>query len=681
MTITFAGREIFRLFDQNTQSIFSVSDQSTANLHHDAQILPVGAKPVYTKKSMAQAEKSFSVVKLSCSRRPEDRYLSAEADPLAVAGREVVLVSLIEIANRWQTAIDLGNVIRQTFVKTFRESPQRSVLTKFESSLKAINAQLDQAAATVVEPIHCALAIFTDGQLYFSTINNGHILLWRRQKLSQITGPHLASERFASVTSGDLKKDDWVVLGSLELRTLLKTNEDEDWNGEDKPALLRELGNAIAPAGYDQLAGIAVETSPEYQFKNVQLTAPVGPKAAATPAVAIWLGRIAYQFKKLAKFLPKRKAPDHPITDEPAKKSEAAPPPSAKRFPYRGAIAAAAVIALIGAGIGIIHYEFRKVGKVPTVVTPTIAALITKAPAEQLFSFIEQNLTVDNYKHLSSTEREQFNKTLASHNIGLITDSAAQFTIDQPIAALDTTANNLYLLDATGQLWRAGTEASKMPQQALITNPVDLTAMSDNKIVASDQAGQVWLYDNSNNQPIIIPLPPSLTQGPKLVGKYGSSNLYLYQTVTNTAYKVGGFIRDIFPESLAPAEPNAEPPAPPAPFITGDILNFGALADWLIPGDFYGATQDGVIKNFTKGAIGSFSVNYYQDNTPIHLSATAKETEIAVARGKFISIYSTETGEKISEKVIVTDSLISAVSLNPHGELLAATGKTIYKIQ
>ncbi len=632
---------------------------------------------------MAGEKNTFSIVKLNCTDRPIDRYISVEAEQLITNGQDVILVSAVEIANRWQTAIDLGNEIRQTFVKQYRTSPQRSVLTKFESALKTINRLLDDHGSKIAEPIHCALAIFSTNQLYFATINNGHILLCRKQKISQISGPHLAGERFASVTSGDLKKGDWVVIGSLELRNLLKNSDPNTWDTANKSQTIKELVEGINPEGYDQLAGITVEPSSQSHVETVKLSKPFAAAPKLVPNPDILIGKVRHRFKLIvaalgALFARRRRV----MPEEPAEKNETATPPIApKRFPYRGVIAGVVVLALILTGVGIIRGEFRKVSKKPVVTTPTIASLLTTTPPGELFSFIEQNLTVDNFQGLSEQERTAFTQTLQTAGIGLITATNKVATFDSTVTALDTTAKYLYAIDGAGALWRYDSTPTKVASQSVVANPISLVALADNKIVASDQAGQLWLFDGSADQPHGLLLPAVLTQGPKLLQKFGSSNLYLYPTASNAVYKVGGFIRDIFPESQVVPAPDAEPPAPPTPTITSSVLNFGTLADWAVPSDFIGVTEEGVIKNFTKNKLENLNIQYYKDNATIHLSLTSKDGEIAVARGKLVSIFSTADGHKTAEYALVTDQMVTDISPGPGGILYAAAGKNLFKIQ
>lgn len=650
---------------------------------------------------MTQNENSFSVIKLGCLERPTDRFLGAEVEQLVNKGQEVVLVSAVEIANRWQTAIDLGNAIRATFVSAYRDSPQRSVLTKFESALKAVNQLLDETTAKVPEPVHCALGVFSAGQLYFSTINNGHLLLYRRQKLTQITGAHLAGERFASVTSGELKKGDWLIAGSGQLRDALKNSQPDGWTEASKADLLRRLTSETGETGYAKLAGVAIEPASEYHLETIKLS---GLKSAAgrwpaLPATGFNLsvvslklgeiiGKIGLRLKATAGWLGgKLRRPKAPavvaseIDYDDEVEALIPPPPRKKRFPVVTAVIAVVVLALLVAGVVIIRGEFRRVSQKPTVATSTIAELITKTAPSDLFAFIEQNLTVDNYQNLTDKQRLTFNNALAAAKISLVNSTAKAADLTNPVAAMDNVGNNLYLIDSTGQLWKFTDKLAKVTQASLTTNPVGLAALADNKIVVADQAGQLWLYDGSADQPHALPLPAALTQGPKLVQKFGSSNLYLYQTTTNAAYKVAGFIHDIFPASQVPPAADGTPPPAPTPTITSAVLNFGTLADWAVPGDFIGVTAAGVVKNFTKSKLESLNIQYYQDNAPIHLSLTGKDNEVAVARGKFVTVYSTQDGHKISEHAIVTDQMITDLSPGPGGSLFVTAGKTLYKIQ
>ncbi|HSX42162.1 MAG TPA: hypothetical protein VLE93_02330 [Candidatus Saccharimonadales bacterium] len=643
---------------------------------------------------MTQTENTFSVVKLHSTERPADRFIGAETEQLIASGQEVLLVSLVEINNRWQTAIDLGKTIHSAFVKSYKESTQRSLLTKFESALKTLNQLLDDAEAKATEPVHCALGVFSGGQLYFSTINYGHILLWRRQKLSQISGAHLAGERFASVTSGDIKKDDWLIFGSQTLRELVKKNDGEGWETGDKKTLLKDIAESAEATDYPLLAAIAVAPSQLSQFETIKLDVsgakPIVTISGILASLATAGQAIKTIFSRSVTAAKTRKKPAKPAEvkgSEPTDEGDqlqgelAAPTPKRRRFPVIPVLAGVVVLALLIAGGIIIRNEFRRVGKVPTVAASNISDLAAKTATKDMFAFIEQNLTVDNYKNLTAKQRAAFGQTLAAQNIGIVDQTAKAATLDNPIVAMDNTAGSLYLIDNTGQLWRQQTSTpTKVTQASLIANPVSLAALADNKILVADQAGAIWLFDGSASQPVNLTLPTTLTQGPKLLQKFGSSNLYIYQTSTGAIYKVGGFVHDIVPTgSTTTPGPDGTTPPPP-PWVASSVLNFGTFDDWAVPGDFIGGVDSGVIKNFTKNKLENLSVQYYTDNTPLRLSLTATANQLAVARGKFVTIYSTTDGGKQSEKALVSDATITDLSPGPGGSLFVAAGKTLFKI-
>lgn len=621
---------------------------------------------------MTQPGSAFAIIKLSFPERPTDRYLSAPCERLIVLGDYVVLAGVIEIPNRWQIAITAGNSLWQTFVKSYKESKSRSLLIRFEQALKELNHLLDEYGANIAEPISIALAVFTKDQIYFSSVSNGHLLLWRRGKIAQITGPHLAADRFGSVTTGNLKTNDWVIVGSNELRELLKLGEvtiieNDDNHRQALEALLADYD----PSGYNLLAGVMVEPSLLESYDEITLSRPGKPTVIkALPSPAILFSKLGYRLKKVAQLFRRESASviptpsNKPSVEQPETATNAqTTPPRRRRFPSVSLIAGIIVAGLILGGILLIRYEFKRVGQAPKVVTPTIAALIKTTPADQMFAFVEQNLTVDNYRSLSKNDQQIFSQALQAQGITLLGEEAKVGSATAPLIAMDSSKTKLYALDQTGNLWQYKDALTPLTHQANVAGPVDLAVSSDNRLLVSDQAGELWFYAGNDAAPELLTMPPEISQGAKLVASYGS-NIYLYQTTTNTIYKVPGFIHDV---------------GNPTALVTSDQLNFGPLADFVIPGDFLGVTQSGVVKSFSKNKAGNINLQYYQDNSAIKL-ANIDNSQIVVSRGKFVSIYRSSDGQKTNEFALLSDESISAVAVTSDHAVYVAAGKVLYKL-
>lgn len=630
---------------------------------------------------MVEAKQSYSIITVGSKERSLTRFLGAVAEELEQKTKKLLFVSLVEIENRWNPAIELGNGINQTFVRAFNRSLNKSVQTKFEEALKNVNQFLDLNEEKVSEPINCVLAILDGAELYFSTVNRTHLYLWHAGKFNQITEPKTKSKRFATVTSGMIDHGDWLVGASSQLEAVVIEIEKAEVKIGPKVALLKRAVELVEPAERPNLAGVFLELSEKPEKQKIEVSEletrlPLKlPRISFNFAVVIGFARrvsqsIANQFKKIGA---RKSEPSIAIFentdaefDEPVLTEAAINQPAVtqlRRLPYRFIIAGGVFVILLVVGVVIIRNEFKTTGKPAKVSVSTIAELVSKIPTAQLFPFIEQNLTIDNYQNLTQKQRDSFNQTLSTNQLQIVTQAAKIIDVTSPIVAEDNNASALYLIDQTGQLWSYKTALTKVTQQTLIQNPVSVTALSGGKILVGDQAGGIWLFDGSVAQPTAMTLPPSLAQGAKLLDKFGS-NVYLYQSSASAVYKVGGFISDI---------------GTPDVFIPSTILNFGNLVDWTVPGEFIGATDDGTIKEFNKSKLDALSLKYYQDSNPIKICLTADGNSLVVARGKFVTTYSLPAGTKTSEKVLVTTDPINDIAVGPDKNIWVSAGKALYR--
>src|SRR5437016_3594366 len=108
---------------------------------------------------MVEATQPYSIIKVTSSERSLERFIQAIAEPVELGEIKLLFTSLVEIENRWNPAIELAAGINQTFVRAFKASHNKSVLTKFEDALKSVNSFLELNQEKVAEPVHAALLL------------------------------------------------------------------------------------------------------------------------------------------------------------------------------------------------------------------------------------------------------------------------------------------------------------------------------------------------------------------------------------------------------------------------------------------------------------------------------------------------------------------------------------------
>ncbi len=609
---------------------------------------------------MARESKPLSIIQLTPDDAHSARTLSAKCQSIHRSNEK--LVSLIELDSEpIAQSLSVSDLWERLLV-FYQKSRNRSAVTRFEDTLRSINQLLPRFEPDVLDQLNWTIALIDNGELYFSTLNKGHLLLLRQKKLTRIARRHnQLTNRFQTLTSGELRPSDWLIVGSDAFQKLIESADLLSNEGDSKEDWLRDQIEKLPLEERGGLAGLCFELSTEKALVTIKIPSPL---ATDRPKFSFRLPKLFARRPKQPKVIEPETPASEPESPPELGDEGSAAQPRRRRFPYLLVVGIIIFLGLLTAGIWTIRNEFKKVGQLPEVKTPTIADLIAKTPTEQLFPFLEQNLTLDNYQALSAAQKTTFGQKLVSNSLQLIDAPSKVAELPNPGAVMTPVANSLFIIDSTGQLWQYQTNLIKVAQASLITNPVSLVALTEKKLLVSDQAGAVWLVDGSPAAPINLVLPPELSQGQKLLQKSGST-VYLYANFNQTIYKIGGFISDI---------------GTPTAYVNPDVLNFGKFVDWTLATNFIGLTDNGVLKDFSKAKLGGLSLNYYQDGNPIRLALAPGGDRLVVARGKFVTTYAYPGGGKQTEKVLLAADPITDVTFGSDGTLFVLAGKNLYKL-
>jgi hypothetical protein len=187
-----------------------------------------------------------------------------------------------------------------------------------------------------------------------------------------------------------------------------------------------------------------------------------------------------------------------------------------------------------------------------------------------------------------------------------------------------------------------------------------MVVFSDQKIVVSDNSGNVWLYDGTPEQPKSIALPSKLASGKKLLQKY-QNNLYLL-LADGTIFRVSNFDSTLDSATT---------------LTKAGTIPFANIADWQIGGTSYALSADGKLIDFTKSKLGTVSVLSAPATAIYHL--TGNDQEVDVTNGSLIWRYS-PTGVQTNLFYLGSEKPIADLRLVAAGQYVFMVEKNLYQI-
>lgn len=622
-------------------------------------------------KTMSDENSNLTLLRLTQKERPFDRFLASQSHQVEHNHQVLTLLSVTEIASRWHPAREIGASLPQIFIRSFNRSQHHSILTKFEDALKAVNANLSSEAAKVQTPINSVLALFADNEVYFSTIGNAKVLLLRDGKLSTVETnkePTIEDETFVTVTSGELMGGDWFFAANNGLAAVLHRQAGESLDQppaglEDK---IREIVELEDPSA---LVGMVARYTPEageeriIYLDEVESRMPLNLPSFKAPRLsadgftsnwrkiteivrsvssALWssLRRVPWRlsYQRIERFIP------------------------TWRF-RKLIIPIGLIVILIIFGLAI-RTKFTTAGSNQT---PDRIDLVEQAAALspiELRQFLNGGFSQADFDTLSAEEQSQLIGIANQNSIELTTSLDVSNELPATLVAIDNLPGqaDLYLLDETGQLWRrqSGTIV-KIEQKSLIGSPVGLTVFAENKIVVSDNVGNIWFFDGSVDQPIALTLPTKLAIGVKLIQKF-ESNLYLYSLADKSVYRVANYAKELTDATL---------------YTQPTTLTLGTVSDWIITGDIIAVGETGTLQSFRRNVAGKINLPSADTGTTFRLSALP---EGFVTINNRLFSYRDPTGAITRERIYVGNEKISDAVLADN-LLWFVAGNKLYSAQ
>lgn len=606
------------------------------------------------KKPMLESGQSklsgdISYIQLTHGQRPTDRYLVNQINTVERGAQPIQLVCLVEIVSAWHHAREVGNSIAQTFVRQFSQSRHQSTLTKLEDALKQLNTTLEHQLDRFDVSPSCVLLVAVNHEVYFSTLGGGTVALLRKGRLSSIGGESKDGNRsFTTVTSGELDQDDWLFCANDSFSELIHHLEPETL-GQAAPSQLRKLiaEQAELTEHREHLNGLALRLTPG----NAQtLTLGVSELESRTP---IKLPSLA---------IPKIGRPKLPrVNFQPLLAAGQSVWGKLQAWSLRQRLTAGLAVVI---AVAIIFGVTKSLGRTddPTAKEPTLLSQLAGADVN-LRQLIADKLDPETFHSLSAEDQTGLQNLLAANAITLLPLSSETHQLPEQIIDLDTLPDNpdeLFVLDSTGQLWQRRSGAMvKLEQKQLVATPISLAVLAANKIVITDEPGNVWLYDGTNSGPVAMTLPTSLPAGKKLVEKY-AGNLYILADQGNQIFRVVNFSN-----SLGSA----------ASYTRSGIITNVPIDDWAINGSVQLLGAAGRLISLQRNSVEPLNINF-----PVSATKVDSDTSRIVATGGKFTFGYDSSGTKTHEQFVLSRAPISAMTLGSDKHFWLAIDAKIYRL-
>ena len=613
----------------------------------------------------------YDILRFDYKERLSDRFLATHLHRFEMFSKPVALVVLVEIINPWHPSSELGQKVLNSLIREFLRSDAQSYLSRFENALKQTNRAVQEALDQTKSPVSCVAVLLESDQIHCTSIGTAKLGLLRNGKLATILGSRNAyNETFSSVTSGDMKENDWLFIANETFYSLLTDAESQIWLDDDVVEIGAKISQMNETDPETRSAGVILrynlqsppvnqtflwgETNSPTQG-NSRLTLPKVNFGPVT-ILAERLGRsIARTWSLIANLLKSRSS------------SVASGSDAKSRFPK----IIKRLLPIIGVVLVlfIVWFGYRQLHKNQTTENPktTLLSELQSLPPERLQSTLEAKFTISDYQSLSNNDKVQLSTLLKNQKTTLAELPAATIQAKSDIVALEIVDNQPLFIDVQGQIWSYnGTLLTQLPQKTPIANPVTLTAFSSTNIVASDSSGNIWHLDGSRDQPYALTQAGAFSAGSKVVGHY-QNNLYLVNLTTKITSRVSNFTNNLSRESAYNKAENLTSVTDPTDIaINGKVL--------LVDGN-------GKVTEFVRNTASTTKFQLPFVNAPIRITANDKSPVIAISSGRMLYLIN-GTNALLGSIFLATNAKITDIALNPTdpSKLWVATGNQIYSL-
>ncbi len=633
---------------------------------------------------MAKAVYSHDIIRFSRKERLPDSFVSTEVHPIEGRGVDCTMVTALAINSPWHHAREFGQQIVSTLVREFVRSQSNSNLIRFEHALKLANHTISQAAEKLGVTIDCAVALFIEQEVHFTVIGNCRLLLFRSGHLTDVTSADAsAPDQFSSVTSGDLAEGEWLMVSAPGMVDFLRNQQPETWKESDIEAIAAEIIDQ-APAlerssFFATLLRLRSDTAGQQQsifWDNLDHATPIKlpklslPKFDLKPLAGLARG----VSERIAAYKEKRSAAPVVV----AKKAEQATDdvevfeptnPWWQRFTRvklpkvnrRLLVISLIVLAVLFTSYRIIQSRTNRnmVERVPTLLEEFSAT-----SAADRTAFLAAKFSYERYGDLSTEDKQTFRQLIADTGTPALEPTTVVTKIDHEVVAIDTLGSSLAAIDVTGQLWQyRDNKTIKVEQSIMVQQPRSIAFVATERIIVSDAAGNLWLFDGTPaTQPIALTQPTSLGTGAKIVQAY-AGNLYVYSPESKTVFRQSAFDKELS-----------------APRSVGSFTTLtNPLADWAINSQIVAVDEQGQVVGLKAGKV-QLTGTLAKTAQPLRLATIESAPNIYALSATYLLTSDKVLGASVANYLITklppTDLAIDQTD----NSLWLAIGSELYKL-
>ncbi|MEK7171057.1 MAG: hypothetical protein AAB774_02000 [Patescibacteria group bacterium] len=615
----------------------------------------------------------YDILRFDYKERLTDRFLTTYLHRFELFSKPVALVVLIEIINPWHPSSELGQKILNCLVREFSQSEGQSHLIRFETSLKRVNRDVQEALDQTKSPVSCLAVLLESDQIHSSGIGTAKLGLLRNGKLATVIGSRgTTTDTFAAVTSGDMNENDWLLIANNTFYSNLTDLDGQVWLIDDLAKIGDEISRLDLVDKNQAAAGVLLrfnQTRPttnqtvlwdEKGTPKINLPRLSWSKVNFGPLAEIIspvIGVANRMWRNVIKLSTNR---ENDFTKNNSAFKLKLPLP-AKRI-----LLLIIFLILIVATILIGNWRSQR-NKATDSVETTLLTELRSSPADQLLNGLAQKFTVDGYQSLDETSKTELAALLISQKI-FITDLPSPITqAPSDIVALEILNNQPLFIDSQGQIWiYNGSLLTQVSQKTPIANPVSLTAFGPTNIVASDTAGNIWRLDGSSNQPIALTQAGAQINGAKLVDHY-QGNLYLISLASRVTSRINNFTGDLASISIYNKAEN--------------LLGITNPSDIAINGKVLIADSQGLVVEFARNTSGIVKFQTPTVDGPVKIATSDSAPLTIISSGRVLYLLDS-TNTLVSTIFLTSSAKISDIILDPTSpaKFWLASGKDLYSI-
>jgi len=624
----------------------------------------------------------YDFIRFDYKERLTDRYLATHLHRFEVFSKPVALAVLVEINSPWHPSSEFGQKIINSLIKEFTQNEAQSFLSRFELALKKTNRIIQVATESINTPISVVALLLEEDQVHASGVGLIKLGLVRNNKLaSVINGKNESANAFNAVTSGDMTENDWIILANQSFYKIIQSLDYSIFShGQTEEITQLILGSK--PSKNESAAGLMFKYSPESIAQAQTIFWDSSQQFSPKPSIKISLPKFTGlrmpELKLPDKFLPALKALRSSavnsittiasrIRSKPTK-TKVATEKTTPSLPKVNLIKRWPIAVFLLLLILSINYLYRnvQVNRSSDVIEITFASKIIDDTSTDRFSVLKNTFNVNEYTALNDEQKILLSDNLKLSKIYLLDLPSPTTQTANPVVSLDTADQTFSIIDSSGQTWLfRDSLLVQLNQVQPIPQPKTLTFFNPDKLVITDEAGNVWLINSTPEQPVALAVPKSLSTLPKISARY-NENLYFVTTTNKAAYRAPNFSNNL--DSVAS-------------YLDEGQIELRDIVDLAINGNLIVVSSTGQAVDFTRNQLGSLKIQAPLVESNVKIAANDSEPIVVMSTGRFLYIFS-NTGELLRTLFLTSDKSITDITFDSTDSSLlwVAIEKEIYKI-